>query len=458
MSFENATVTCWSLGPQDVTSAGILSKPFKPYYSPYLYFRLVRSLNENIMEGHLGHENFKGGYHKSLNDTYSYLISYNNGEPVYFTFDKVTVYQVTGIFPADPLIFTFKKVAHQHFQYHIPQKSTPIGVAKMEQPIHFEDLGGLHFERLVHAYLNTVKTWYTLEWLGQTGGDNGRDLWGVIGGESYCYQCANHKALALSKVAVDLAKLHQQELVPTHFILICGGAVSAKLRAAIAREAKQYSINNVEVWSGAEFEEKLRKGAPDVLARFFDFGRGGDMPVESAQNTTATKNLYLAGVAVGCRINLLGSTELKELHELIALLPKVGINDPITLGRIQTGIHWKQWENPHVDIQAFFDAVQAVGDQLQAKHSKIEFQWFQLGKATFEAAIFCSLYELGDPGELRDQVDVATAILRQLLIDMSLPGSIVEQLQQFIAYVQQNESAAAFKLANKVGLMIYQMA
>ncbi|WP_347053504.1 hypothetical protein [Flavobacterium olei] len=47
-------------------------------------------------------------------------------------------------------------------------------------PIHFEDRSGNEFERLVFAYAVREKNWQSIEWLGQTGKDGGRDIWGEI--------------------------------------------------------------------------------------------------------------------------------------------------------------------------------------------------------------------------------------------------------------------------------------
>ena len=44
-------------------------------------------------------------------------------------------------------------------------------------PIHFEDRSGTEFERLVFVYAVREKDWDSIEWLGQTGKDGGRDIW-----------------------------------------------------------------------------------------------------------------------------------------------------------------------------------------------------------------------------------------------------------------------------------------
>jgi hypothetical protein len=76
------------------------------------------------------------------------------------------------------------------------------------------------------AFLDKIKAWDSLEWLGQTGDDDGRDIWGVIGNKTYCYQCANCRVLSTKKVTDDIDKLIKEGTVPDNFIVVCGGRVS----------------------------------------------------------------------------------------------------------------------------------------------------------------------------------------------------------------------------------------
>ncbi len=51
--------------------------------------------------------------------------------------------------------------------------------------------------------------------------------------------------------------------------MICGGIVSAATRKTIIEYAKsQLGVEDADVWSGAEFEERLYKDTPEVLQRF----------------------------------------------------------------------------------------------------------------------------------------------------------------------------------------------
>jgi hypothetical protein len=149
-------------------------------------------------------------------------------------------------------------------------KRNSMVVGRSVMSIHFEDRGGPEFERLAFAYISRLKNWDKMEWLGQTGDDDGRDIWGEYEGESYCYQCANYRSLVLKKVTDDIDKMVKIGLTPDYFTVVCGGRVSVNMRAAIRSYAAQHVIKQTDIWSGVEFEEQLRKHAPELLKRFVD--------------------------------------------------------------------------------------------------------------------------------------------------------------------------------------------
>lgn len=153
--------------------------------------------------------------------------------------------------------------------------------------IHFDNFSGVDFERLVFAYLLRTNDWLSLDWYGQTGGDSGRDIWGIRendlfqNGQKLCALCANWQKLTITKAKKDLAKLRKGATgLPDKCILISGGVISAGLRDKIKSAATKEGINNCEVWAGAEFEERLRKNAESLLKRFVGGEPFPDSPKE----------------------------------------------------------------------------------------------------------------------------------------------------------------------------------
>ncbi|HEY1723316.1 MAG TPA: hypothetical protein VGG27_18885 [Magnetospirillaceae bacterium] len=141
------------------------------------------------------------------------------------------------------------------------------------QPVHFEDFSGVQFERLVFAYHLAIG-WKKLAWFGQTGSDLGRDIVGVGSGDdgidrATIIQCVNRTALTLPKAKRDMKKaIGSPTGKPEAFRFLCRGAVSAKRRDEIAEAGKALGIHYLTIWSGVEFEERLRLHAEHLLRRF----------------------------------------------------------------------------------------------------------------------------------------------------------------------------------------------
>src|SRR5690606_9770227 len=54
------------------------------------------------------------------------------------------------------------------------------------------------------------------------------------------------------------------------FFLITGGKISGKMKDNIDSLARKVGFIYCQVWSGIEFEERLRRDTPDLLLRFVD--------------------------------------------------------------------------------------------------------------------------------------------------------------------------------------------
>ncbi|WP_198029581.1 restriction endonuclease [Bradyrhizobium sp. WSM3983] len=141
------------------------------------------------------------------------------------------------------------------------------------QRIHFEDFGGVEFERLVFAY-HVRAGWNNLAWYGQTGSDQGRDIVGMdmfdaSSPRRTVIQCVNRGALTRTKAEADMQAAVS---APTGRIdaikFVARGSISAKARDAVEASARALSIEHLTIWSAVEFEENLRLRAEDLLRRF----------------------------------------------------------------------------------------------------------------------------------------------------------------------------------------------
>jgi hypothetical protein len=174
---------------------------------------------------------------------------------------------------------------------------------KLVLPIHFEDRSGLEFERLVLAYVCRLKEWEKIEWLGQIGGDGGRDIWAMRDNETFCYQCANYQKLTLKKVTDDIDKLIKGKTIPDNFIVVCGGKATPDMRDNIIKYANSKSIKKIAIWNGVEFEEKLRKDNPEILKRFVDGEAFPDLPseiIKYAKSFSVTNDNDIVDLIIEC--------------------------------------------------------------------------------------------------------------------------------------------------------------
>jgi len=144
------------------------------------------------------------------------------------------------------------------------------------QSLHFEDLDGKNFERLVFAYHVRITRWRSIEWYGQTGSDLGRDIICVRdndfpNGEIICVQCVNRSKFTLAKAKKDINNACEAPSgKPDRFRFVCRTNLSAEFRDSVKAHAKSKQVYECDLWSGEEFEEFLRKNTESLLKRFFE--------------------------------------------------------------------------------------------------------------------------------------------------------------------------------------------
>jgi len=146
-----------------------------------------------------------------------------------------------------------------------PSSRTRPNLNRQVRAVHFEDFSGKEFERLALAFILRAD-WPDAQWLGQSGGDRGRDIWCPSSGTVFI--CANYRGLTIAKVRSDLQKLAKFKKPSRAIVIVCGGSVSSSLREKAQAEADKLGLPHPILWSGSEFEEKVRITAPHLFARF----------------------------------------------------------------------------------------------------------------------------------------------------------------------------------------------
>lgn len=216
-------------------------------------------------------------------------------------------------------------------------------IEKTVHPIHFEDYSGQEFERLAFAYILRTEEWDKIDWYGQLGSDRGRDIWGILSNRDWnsniCYQCANHQKITFQKAKEDLDKICAgPNKIPSKFVLIIGGKISAKLRDKMADYIKIKNIPKYEIWSGIEFEERLRKNTPGLVQRFCNGvvfpEEVSDLSMFIVETKDFTDSLILKAYA-SCFDRPAFTTPFSQESNLFHF--KKAISD--TIEALQTGIH-----------------------------------------------------------------------------------------------------------------------
>ncbi len=225
----------------------------------------------------------------------------------------------------------------------------PITFTNSVHPINFSELSGREFERLVFATLLRMHSWHTLDWFGQVGGDEGRDIWGIRDDDygsnvTVIVACANWKSFTSKKGNSDIDKIVKGlPERPHEVILVAGKSVSGAVKEKCKKHAISSGITVAQVWSGSEFEEYLRFHAASVLQRFF---HGESLPDEPAHLRTFVEQL--------------DPTTEREAGELVArLFKRPAFSTPIhcesslpafrqaigdTIGALNTGV-WRDRED-----------------------------------------------------------------------------------------------------------------
>jgi hypothetical protein len=103
-----ATYPCWVISDAE-RKLSLKNKRPVADVSPPCYFKLTRQLDNDFVQGYLGHSSFNGEYHENISTNFTYLEHYLRRIPVYFTFDRVSLYKLITIHSSKPLTFILQR-------------------------------------------------------------------------------------------------------------------------------------------------------------------------------------------------------------------------------------------------------------------------------------------------------------------------------------------------------------
>jgi len=102
------TIPCWVVSEDAKLKALRENIPFQDC-NPHTYFKLVGRLDNNFIQGHIQHSR-EVDFHNIISSGITYFDNYRKRIPVYFTFDRVTLYRLIEIISTKPLTFILKRV------------------------------------------------------------------------------------------------------------------------------------------------------------------------------------------------------------------------------------------------------------------------------------------------------------------------------------------------------------
>jgi hypothetical protein len=140
-SGEKILMPCWF-----ITDSQRLQnrKDKKPYgdYSTDDYFELINRIDNVFIEGYIKRRDRGYQYLKDITERLSYITDFYERKKVYFTFDRVTLYELMEIYPNDPrpLRFILKRLDYPKF--------LNVNQTFMIMPFHDETLDNFYFSNI----------------------------------------------------------------------------------------------------------------------------------------------------------------------------------------------------------------------------------------------------------------------------------------------------------------------
>jgi len=113
------------------------------------YFYLANRIDNTFIEGYIGRADYESTFLERINSVLTYFDAYNKRKPIYFTFDKITLYQVVEILPENPLRFILKRIDNIK-----PFKKNQ---AFMIMPFRKKELGKLYFNQIKPFLKNNLQ-------------------------------------------------------------------------------------------------------------------------------------------------------------------------------------------------------------------------------------------------------------------------------------------------------------
>lgn len=111
MNIPTDVMPCWAIDEGQKLQAIREGKPY-PSYETENYFRIKNRIDNTFIEGYICRRDRNFTYVNNVFEPFTYLQDFLKREKVYFTFDRITLYELVEWYPnhPNPLLFILKRL------------------------------------------------------------------------------------------------------------------------------------------------------------------------------------------------------------------------------------------------------------------------------------------------------------------------------------------------------------
>jgi hypothetical protein len=133
---------CWYVTGEEIERVKKNGKPFAEFTNTEDFFKLTNRIDSIFIQGNMARRDKQFGLLDDIRLRYSYLIDFYDRKKVYFTFDRINLYELQELYPShpNPILFTLKRL--DTFKMIKPNQSFMI------MPFHQADLDAFYFTHI----------------------------------------------------------------------------------------------------------------------------------------------------------------------------------------------------------------------------------------------------------------------------------------------------------------------
>jgi hypothetical protein len=138
INIPDGFMPCWYVEDRSRVNALLKNTPFVDLNSfPHNYFKITKRYDNKYVEGNLAFIDSQKNtmsVHTAINPSYTYFGDYNARRPAYFTFDKISLYELIGVFEEKELRLVLKRLENVTFIKHNQAfMIMPFGIQDLDQ-------------------------------------------------------------------------------------------------------------------------------------------------------------------------------------------------------------------------------------------------------------------------------------------------------------------------------------